>query len=64
MVVASTDGLGLAVARALSQEGVRVLLCGRNSETAKAEAALLENAVGVGIDLAEADSPDRLMALA
>ena len=45
-VAAGTSGLGLATAKALAAEGVRVAICGRNS--GRLEAALAEtNSAGV-----------------
>jgi 3-oxoacyl-[acyl-carrier protein] reductase len=56
LVVGSTSGIGLAIARALSREGAKVALSGRREDVAKEQAALLENAVAVPIDLTEPSS--------
>jgi 3-oxoacyl-[acyl-carrier protein] reductase len=60
LVCASTSGLGLATARALSEEGVRVVVTSRSSERAEEVAAALPNAIGVGCDLVAADGAARL----
>lgn len=58
-VAASTGGLGLAVARALAAEGVRVAITGRRGELAEKIAAELQadghSAVAVEADLSTAD---------
>jgi 3-oxoacyl-[acyl-carrier protein] reductase len=51
LVVGSTSGLGLAIARALGAEGANVVLCGRRAAVAKEQAAVLPSAVGVELDL-------------
>ncbi|CAN7261983.1 3-oxoacyl-[acyl-carrier protein] reductase [Arthrobacter sp. PvP023] len=55
LVAASTGGLGLAVARALSAEGVRVAVTGRRRDRAKEIAADLHTAYGTGAIAIEAD---------
>lgn len=59
LVAGGTSGLGLAAAAALSREGAAVGLCGRRHELAVREAAGLERAVGVEMDLRDADSVAR-----
>lgn len=54
LVLASTAGLGLAVARELAHEGATVVLCGRDGGRAEALAAELGSCVGLGVDLADA----------
>lgn len=61
LVTGSTAGLGLASAKALAAEGVRVLICGRRGELAKREADALPGAVGVEADLTDPASPQRLV---
>lgn len=56
LVVGGTAGLGLAVGRALAIEGARVALAGRRAELAAREAESLTGAIGVGIDLRDAES--------
>jgi len=51
VVAASTSGLGLATARALSDAGCRVVVNGRDQARVDETAAGLENAVGVAGDL-------------
>ena len=59
LVAASTGGLGLAIARALAAEGVRVAVTGRRLDRAKEIAADLEadghTAVGIEADLSTPD---------
>jgi 3-oxoacyl-[acyl-carrier protein] reductase len=65
LVAASTGGLGLAIARALAAEGVRVAVTGRRSERAKEIAAELDaisgavlagkGAIGIEADLTTAE---------
>jgi 3-oxoacyl-[acyl-carrier protein] reductase len=61
LVLASTSGLGRAVAEALAGEGAAVAVCGRRSELAVEVAAALPGARGFFVDLAQADSVDRLV---
>ncbi|MGP0223385.1 SDR family oxidoreductase [Paenarthrobacter sp. NCHU4564] len=49
LVAASTGGLGLAVARALAAEGVRVAVVGRRRDRAKEIVAELQAAYGTGV---------------
>lgn len=58
LVLASSRGLGLGIAKALSDEGVHVLLCGRSADKLKANADAI-NAAGRGkADWVEADLSD------
>ncbi|WP_030385706.1 SDR family oxidoreductase [Streptomyces sp. NRRL S-241] len=61
VVCASTSGLGEATARALAAEGVRVVVCGRRGDVARAIAAELPEAIGLEIDLTEPDAATRLV---
>jgi 3-oxoacyl-[acyl-carrier protein] reductase len=61
LVLASTGGLGAAVARALGEEGANVVVTGRNAEVAEKAAAGLPSAVALPIDLTEPGAPDRLL---
>lgn len=69
LVLASSQGLGLGVARKLCEEGAHVLICGRVEDKLAAAAAELTGA-GPGkadftvIDLSEADAASRLYAAA
>ena len=54
-VAASTGGLGLAIARALAAEGVRVAITGRREVRAKEIVAELTDAFGPGAVAIEAD---------
>ncbi len=58
LVVGSTSGLGLAIATALSAEGVAVAVTGRRADIAGKVAADLEGAVGVALDLTDPASVD------
>jgi 3-oxoacyl-[acyl-carrier protein] reductase len=60
LVCASTSGLGLATARALCEDGARVVVTSRSSERAEEVAAALPNAIGIGCDLVAADGAARL----
>lgn len=58
LVLASSRGLGLGIARALADEGAHVLLCGRSADKLKANAEAI-NAAGPGkADWVEADLSD------
>ncbi|MFI5662402.1 SDR family oxidoreductase [Streptomyces sp. NPDC051684] len=61
LVAASTGGLGRAVAEALAAEGARVVVSGRRGEEAAGIAAALPDAVGVAVDLATPEGPQRLV---
>jgi 3-oxoacyl-[acyl-carrier protein] reductase len=57
-VAGASSGLGLATARALAAEGVRVAICGRDRERIERAAASLDgDAVGIVADMATADGP-------
>ena len=60
LVCASTSGLGLATARALAAEGVRVIITGRSQTRASEAAATIPNAVGIGCDLGAEGGADDL----
>jgi 3-oxoacyl-[acyl-carrier protein] reductase len=62
LVAGSTSGLGLAVARALAEEGARVAITGRRGEVARQEAASLPGAIGLEVDLAAVGSVAQLTA--
>ncbi|MEW2526976.1 SDR family oxidoreductase [Streptomyces sp. NPDC047071] len=65
VVTGATRGLGNATARALVEDGAKVVLTGRDEKTAAAAAAELgPNAVGVGADNADPATPARLVATA
>lgn len=52
VVAASSSGLGLAVARALAAEGVRVAICGRDTDRlAEAAAQLPDDAIALTADV-------------
>lgn len=67
LVTGATRGLGYATARALVDDGAKVIITGRTQETADRAAAELGGApaaLGVAADNADADTPERLLALA
>lgn len=67
VLTGASRGLGFATAEQLVADGARVVLAGRNAERVAAAAQRLggpERAVGLGADLADADTAERLVALA
>lgn len=58
LVAASTGGLGLAVAKALADEGANVVVTGRRREVAEKIAADMPNAVGIQADLNTGEGRD------
>ena len=70
-VMASSDGLGRAIATALAREGASVAICGRDADRLAAakgeiEASATQDAgvVGEVLDVGHADAPGRLVAAA
>ncbi|MFC0105619.1 SDR family oxidoreductase [Kibdelosporangium aridum] len=61
VVCASTSGLGEGAARALGAEGANVLITGRRAERAKAIAAELPSATGLGVDLLHLGAPEQIV---
>jgi 3-oxoacyl-[acyl-carrier protein] reductase len=61
LVTGATSGLGLASAKALAAEGVKVVLCGRRGDLAEQEAAALPDATGLAADITDPDAPARLV---
>lgn len=63
LVTGSSRGIGLATARALGQEGARVVLCARTESTLAAAKASLESegieAHAIAVDLAAPGGPER-----
>ncbi|HET6174952.1 MAG TPA: SDR family oxidoreductase [Gaiellales bacterium] len=67
-VMASSDGIGKAIASSLAREGVHVMMCGRDDaklaaalDEAKAIAAEGAQVAGVRIDVGTADGPAQLV---
>jgi 3-oxoacyl-[acyl-carrier protein] reductase len=60
VVAASTGGLGRAIAEGLAREGANLVVSGRRAERAVEVANSLPNALGIGVDLTDANGPDRL----
>ncbi|HEX9225571.1 MAG TPA: SDR family oxidoreductase [Arthrobacter sp.] len=61
LVPGASSGIGLAIARALAFEGANVVLAARRGDLVRAEAARLESAVGIGIDLTDGGAPSALV---
>jgi 3-oxoacyl-[acyl-carrier protein] reductase len=61
LVTGATSGLGLASAKALAAEGVKVAVCGRRGELAEAEAGQLPEAVGLQADITDPTTPQRIV---
>lgn len=55
-IAASTAGLGKAIATALAAEGVNVIVTGREGDIAKKVAATFPSAIGIELDVTDADS--------
>ncbi|MER8017784.1 SDR family oxidoreductase [Streptomyces griseoluteus] len=65
IVTGASRGLGNAAARQLVADGAKVVVTGRDEQrVADAAAELGPDALGVAVDNAEADAPERLIALA
>ena len=67
VLTGASRGLGFATAEQLVADGARVVLAGRDAEQSAAAAQRLggpERALGVGADLADAGTAERLVALA
>ncbi|KAA8880604.1 SDR family oxidoreductase [Nocardia colli] len=60
VVLASTDGLGAAVARALAAEGVKVVVTGRDPEKVRRVADSLPGGAGVVCDLSRPGAADEI----
>lgn len=61
LVLASTGGLGAAIATALGEEGANVVVTGRNLENAEKVAAGVPSAVAVAVDLTAPDAADTMV---
>jgi 3-oxoacyl-[acyl-carrier protein] reductase len=62
LVIGSTSGLGLAVARALADEGALVSICGRRGDLASTLAGEIPGATGYECDLAAPGAVEKLAA--
>jgi len=62
LVTGGTDGLGLALAHRLVEEGAHVAVCGRDgARLAAARAALGDRALVAQVDVTDADALDALV---
>lgn len=61
VVPGATSGLGAAVVRALSAEGMHVAFGGRRADLAAQQASQLPSAVGIGVDITDPDGADTLV---
>ena len=62
IVTGSTGGIGLATAKLLTDEGARVVVCGRDSERVERAQEESRAELGVVCDLAEPAAPEELVA--
>ena len=62
LVTGASSGIGAAIAQAMSEAGARVVLTGRDEERLRAAAAGLREHKLVAADLADDDTPTRLVA--
>jgi len=61
VVPGSSGGLGLAVARALAAQGANVVMAARRGDVVQEEAAKLESAIGIELDLDDPAAPQGLV---
>jgi 3-oxoacyl-[acyl-carrier protein] reductase len=64
VVTGSTGGIGLEVARMLSDEGARVVVSGRDAQRVERAREQAGAALGIACDLADPGAPERLVAQA
>lgn len=64
VITGGTSGIGLATAEALSARGVKLVLHGRRREVLEAHAARLPDCAVLAGDVADPETPGRLVALA
>ena len=66
VVTGASAGLGFASAQALVEDGAKVVICSRTAQRIEAAVAALgsENALGIAVDLAQADAADQLASAA
>jgi 3-oxoacyl-[acyl-carrier protein] reductase len=62
LVGGASSGIGLGIAKALAAEGVKVALGARREELVRDEAARLPEAIGVPLDVRDADSTSAALA--
>ena len=61
LITGAASGIGLEIARLLSQHNNKVIMVDRSTEQLEAEAAKLENSVAITADLADDDDMSRLI---
>src|SRR5690606_35306180 len=64
VVTGGTSGIGLATAEALSARGVKLVLHGRRRDLLEAHARRLPDCAVLAGEVADPETPDRLLALA
>ncbi|NMO00413.1 3-oxoacyl-ACP reductase FabG [Gordonia sp. TBRC 11910] len=64
VITGGAQGIGLAIAQTFAENGARIVIGDLNEEAAKAAAATLPDAIGVGCDVSDSADVERLLAAA